>query len=362
MKSIFTFILSLVFTIALAQDPLFVHTATVANTSFAVTYIDHPDLNGNPDAKIIMNHNWNPPGSSGVFNDNVTSLYYDPAESKWTIYTEDLSDIIIGSSYNVYVVQGNSGIVHTADASNQGSDPSYSVIDHPSLNGNPSGHAVMTNYWNPFGIYNDYNYGFWYDGANWNLYTEDGSPVPVNASFFVVADGPYVQSMRHQANAGNIVNRWTIIDHPLLNGNPNAVFVFDHNWGVSGDPSNVVVNYTLGAWYDGSNWAIFMEDGVTPFPENAEFDLMIFDPSLGLGDNSLTKVQVYPNPASSQVTIETINEINQIDVYNVLGQQVLSVKGTSNQMNIDISALPSGTYMAKVISDNASKTVKLIKV
>ncbi len=364
MKLIFTLFLSLSLSVCVAQDQMFVHTATAGTIAADASFIDHPDLNGNPNAKLLVSHNWNPPGSTGVYNDFRTGVFYSAGESKWSVYNESSAAMVEDSSYNVYIAQGSEVFLHIADLANQGTFASYSVINHPDLNNNPSANIILTTYYNPNSVRNDHNYGVWYDDVDgrWNIYTESGADIPLDSAFFIGIGGGLGISVKHQANAGNISSNWTNIDHPLLNGNPDATFTFTHNWGTSGTSANVIVDHVLGAWYTGTNWAIYIEDGTTAFPENAEFDLFIYDPSLGITDNSLEKVVAYPNPVSTQLTIETINEISSIEIYNILGQKVMTVEGYSNKMNLDVSNLNSGTYLAKVISDNTSKTIKIIKV
>lgn len=363
MKLIFTFFLSLSLSVCIAQDAMFVHTATAGTIVADLSYIDHPDLNGNPNAKLLVSHSWNPPGSSGIYNDFTTGVYYSASESKWGVYNESAASMVEDSSYNVYIAQGSEVFLHIADLANQGSNSGYSVLNHPDLNNNPNANIILTTYYNPNGLRNDNNYGLWYDDVDgrWNIYTEDFSDIPLNSAFFVGIAGGLGVSTKHQATAGNISGNYTVIDHPLLNGDPNARFTFTHNWGTSGTSANVVIDNTMGVWYTGSNWSIYTEDG-TPMPVNAEFDLFIFDPTLGVTDTILEKLVAYPNPVVSQLTIEASDLINQIEIFNILGQQVLTIEGNSNKMNIDVSSLTAGTYMARVISGNASKTIKLIKV
>ncbi|MEZ4874676.1 MAG: T9SS type A sorting domain-containing protein [Flavobacteriaceae bacterium] len=361
MKFIFTFLLSLSLSIAMAQNTMFVHTATAANTSADLSYIDHPDLNGNPSAQLVVSHVWNPPGSGGIYNTHRTGLYYDSIEGKWGVYNEDASNIVEGSSYFVYMEEGANMFVHIASAGNQGSDPSYTVLNHPDLNGNPEAQVVVSTYYNPNSSRNDFTYGTWYDGSFWNLYTEDASPIQFDDAFMVAVNGIVAQNYRHAATAATISGNYTIIDHPLLNGNPDAKLVFLHNWGESGQPSNVIVNEVLGVWYTGTNWSIYTEDG-SGFPVNSEYDLIIYDDSLGTPENTLQNVSMYPNPAENFVTIETNDAMSQIEIYNVLGQKVLQFEADSTKMNLDISSLKTGTYMAKITSGNASKTMKLIKI
>ena len=360
MKKLFTLCIALLSVTAWAQDYMFVHTATAASLSADLTYIDNPLLNGNPGAQLVFSHVWNPPGSIGVYNDHRTGLYYDSVEGKWGIYNEDVTNMVEDSSYFVYVEQGTEIFQHIADAGNQGSDPSYTVLNHPDINGNPEAQVVASTYYNPNSSRNDFNYGTWYDGANWNLYTEDASSIQFGDAFLVAINSPSTVAYRHVAAAGTVVSNWTNISHPLLDGNSDARFVFFHNWGESGQTSNVVINKTMGAWYTGTNWAIYNEDG-TSFSTDAEFDLLIFDPSLGTNDLNIAQVSLAPNPVSSSTTVTATETIKQIAISNVLGQIVKVINGTGTQQTIDLSSLSSGQYFASVTTETGSQVIKLLK-
>ncbi|MAP55518.1 T9SS type A sorting domain-containing protein [Altibacter sp.] len=365
MKTILTFLVVLWTAFAFAQPHMFVHTSNPGNITSAVTYIDHPDLNNNPTAKIIVTHNWNPSNGTGVYNDKKTGAFYSITENKWCVFNEDNSSMQPDVSFNIYIAQGTEAFTHVSNAGNQGSSTAYTILNDPALNGNPNAIALLTTYWNPNGVYNDQNYGFWYDdtaGTNhWIIYAEDLTSIPTDAAFFVVVEGEGVQNMRHQADVGNITNNWTTISHPLLDGNPDAVFVASHNWGVTGDTSNVVLDKTIGVWYTGSNWAIYTEDQ-SAMPVGATFDLLIYDPTLGTEDVVIEGFDFYPNPVKDIVTIKANEAISMVTVFNVLGQQVLAMEGDSNKMDIDFSAQASGTYFASVTVGEAVKTVKLVKL
>lgn len=53
--------------------------------------------------------------------------------------------------------------------------------------------------------------------------------------------------------------------------------------------------------------------------------------------------------------------ISEVTVYNLLGQQVLFTKMNSNKGQVDMSNLSSGSYLVKVNTENAAKTIKVIK-
>ncbi len=362
MKTFITLLICFWATFIFAQNKFIVHTATASTISSAASFIDHPDLNGNPSARIIAVHNWNPPGSTGVYNQSPTGAYYEGGtENKWAVFNENGVNMTEGTSYNIYIAN-DAAVTHSHNGDAVHTNPVYSIVDHPVLNGDPDAIAVMTTYWNPFGVWNNANYGFWYDTPNseWIIYSEALDPIPANASYFIAGENPGAASMRHEATVANISANWTNIDHPLLNNNPNAIFVFSHNWGISGQPSNVLLDKTLGVWYTGSNWAIYTEDQ-SSMPVNATFDLLIYDPSLSIAETNSLSVSVYPNPVIDRMNIEAADIISNVSIYNSLGQLLLESSGEDTKHSMDLSHLTSGVYYAKVQVGEAKQSTKIIK-
>ncbi|MEP2935894.1 MAG: T9SS type A sorting domain-containing protein [Gilvibacter sp.] len=363
MRIIILNLCALLFSVSsLAQDQFFVHDATAATISADASFIDHPDLNGNPGAQIVVSHNWNPSGATGVYNDKNTGVFYSVGQAMWSVYNEDASAMIEDSSYNVYIGDGSDVFLHIADAGAVGSLASYSVLDHPDINGNPNAIIILTTYYNPNSVRNNETYGLWYDdvAGRWNIYSESLNDIPLDSAFFVGIQGTSVASAIHVANAGNISGNWTSITHPLLDGDPDARFVMTHNWGTSGSASNVILDQIIGAWYTGTNWAIYNED-LAAMPEDVEFNLMIYDAALSTPDEFVAGLSYYPNPTNGIVTISSDSKINQVTVTNILGQQVLTAKGLSNSLDLDLSNQQSGIYFAQVDADTGSQTIKLIR-
>ena len=88
-----------------ATDPaVFVHTATTANTSGHVTYIDHPLTNDNPNAIVLVTQNYNPSGVGGEYNDQPIGVWYSSAAQKWAIFNQDTAaDMPVDAAFNVIV-------------------------------------------------------------------------------------------------------------------------------------------------------------------------------------------------------------------------------------------------------------------
>ena len=76
-----------------------------------------------------------------------------------------------------------------------------------------------------------------------------------------------------------------------------------------------------------------------------------------VNDLFATDLSVYPNPTNSIVNVSSKYDITKIEVFNLLGKNVLS----SNQTQVNISNLSKGIYLFKVKSDDLVAMKKIIK-
>jgi len=81
----------------------------------------------------------------------------------------------------------------------------------------------------------------------------------------------------------------------------------------------------------------------------------------GVGENQATICNVYPNPTNGNIVVNGKN-INEVQVYNVCGQQVVSVKANSENVSINLSSFAAGIYMVKVVDNQGNESVnKVVK-
>jgi photosystem II stability/assembly factor-like uncharacterized protein len=78
-----------------------------------------------------------------------------------------------------------------------------------------------------------------------------------------------------------------------------------------------------------------------------------------LNQNAST-LTVYPNPTSNTITIETLAK-GPIFILNLGGQQLLQQEITEPTTAIDVSGLPSGVYVVKVVGEKGVQVGKFIK-
>lgn len=76
---------------------------------------------------------------------------------------------------------------------------------------------------------------------------------------------------------------------------------------------------------------------------------------------SSEKATLYPNPVTNVLNIDAKEDISEIKVYNMAGQQVLSKEARSKNPKIDMSTLKAGVYVVEVTSDSNTTTHKVIK-
>ena len=69
----------------------------------------------------------------------------------------------------------------------------------------------------------------------------------------------------------------------------------------------------------------------------------------------------YPNPTSDILNISNGNLIDEIEVVNLLGQQMISTKFNSKEIQLSISNLPTASYFVIIRSEGKSKTIKILK-
>ena len=93
------------------------------------------------------------------------------------------------------------------------------------------------------------------------------------------------------------------------------------------------------------------------------YDNVYFYKGTSLGTTSFekSKLKVYPNPASSTLTIEANSAIERVSIHNVLGQEVLSRSPKTNNTTLDISNLQKGTYIVRTTSEGKTETTKVLK-
>ncbi|WP_203295827.1 T9SS type A sorting domain-containing protein [Luteirhabdus pelagi] len=108
---------------------------------------------------------------------------------------------------------------------------------------------------------------------------------------------------------------------------------------------------------DGEGLVIYQTNGSYGSGETRNFST---NGVLGLGDNTLTGVSIYPNPANTVLNIRNAEDAT-IQVYDVLGKVIFTKSNIGMEETLDVASFQTGTYFVKV-STNAGSTVEQIVI
>lgn len=150
----------------------------------------------------------------------------------------------------------------------------------------------------------------------------------------------YVYELRTEGSNGTLVQgSWQGVNVPLsffegLGFNKTTFFQF--KLGTSSDLVSDIV------YFDNIYFS-----GVEPTMGTASFDKVAFG--------------AYPNPAQDKWNITATQNITSIALFDVSGKQISTLQPNQSTAVIDAAALSNGIYFAKVQTEGASKTVKLVK-
>ncbi len=83
---------------------------------------------------------------------------------------------------------------------------------------------------------------------------------------------------------------------------------------------------------------------------------------LSVTENQIAKFEFYPNPVNDVLNVSSQKTIEQVDIFNILGQIVSTQKLNALNGTVNTAALEVGTYFVRAISqDGTTGTFKIVK-
>ncbi|WP_347066135.1 GEVED domain-containing protein [Flavobacterium sp. WV_118_3] len=83
--------------------------------------------------------------------------------------------------------------------------------------------------------------------------------------------------------------------------------------------------------------------------------------TLRTGSFDMPGLKYYPNPVVDVFTVTYTNDITSVEVFNLVGQRVISVRPNATTALVDMSVLPTGAYILQIKANGQSQSVKVIK-
>ncbi len=90
-------------------------------------------------------------------------------------------------------------------------------------------------------------------------------------------------------------------------------------------------------------------------------NINISDAVLGLNENALSSLKLFPNPAKDFALVTAKDKIDSYRLYSVLGALIEEVKVNASSFEIDLRNRPTGIYLLELNAGNAKQVQKLIK-
>ena len=91
-------------------------------------------------------------------------------------------------------------------------------------------------------------------------------------------------------------------------------------------------------------------------------DFSVQTQTLSTDKNAIDGFTFGPNPTHGALRLKANTILEAATVYDILGKELINVKGNSRELNLDLSNYTSGMYVIKVKSENSSQTVKVINL
>ncbi|CCG53071.1 Protein of unknown function precursor; putative adhesin [Flavobacterium indicum GPTSA100-9 = DSM 17447] len=175
--------------------------------------------------------------------------------------------------------------------------------------------------------------------GTWTCTITDANGCTTSVNFTITEPAPLDNSVTLnsgvlQANLSGASYQWYQCPNTILTGETNQTFTPT----VVGDYK---VEITLGGC--------------------STFSTCVTVTSLSIDNFVNSNLSFYPNPTSDILYLKNNQVIEDIEVINMIGQQVIQLKNTTNELQLDVTSLPSATYFIKIKTGGLSKLIKIIK-
>ncbi len=102
-----------------------------------------------------------------------------------------------------------------------------------------------------------------------------------------------------------------------------------------------------------------VSDQVTIVDEDIIVQITMIEDDVSVPGTSQAGLNIYPNPASSRLTIASAEAIQEIRMIDVLGQIVYAAEPETEHYELNVSAFKAGIYFIQVITEEGQTTERL---
>ena len=174
----------------------------------------------------------------------------------------------------------------------------------------------------------------------------------------LVAGTQYSVSYKYGGSSTSFIEKLKVAYGTTANSTAMTTVLADHPDLNTALPQNNIVTFTpatSGTYvigfhaYSGTNQFYLLLDDI------------VIEEVLATPGFEQSNFTAYPNPVSDILNVSSTHDINEVTVFNLLGQQLFAKTVNASKGQIDMSSLASGTYLVKVRSGDKIETIKVIK-
>jgi len=157
----------------------------------------------------------------------------------------------------------------------------YTILDSTAIGNNTSDIIIFSHVWGLYGEVTHEEYmkkscGLWFTGTNWSIFDETRVAMDTNYAFNVLNAKANGTGFTHTVTSSNLVENFSTIDNPILNGHPDLVFFITKTW-----TNGVYDTAHVGIWYDAGagQWSVYNEAGpASTLQLNSTYNIFVPNP------------------------------------------------------------------------------------
>lgn len=147
----------------------------------------------------------------------------------------------------------------------------------------------------------------------------------------------------------NVVWHWTTTHPHTITSTGAAMEAFD-----SGTITGVGQTFSHTFTMEGSNpYECEIHAGMT--------GTITAEPIMGTEDQIITEFEFYPNPVTDILTINTRENIDRLEIYDMMGRLVFDAAQGTPTSKVYMQNYNAGTYLMKITSAGQTKTITIVK-
>lgn len=153
----------------------------------------------------------------------------------------------------------------------------------------------------------------------------------------------------------------------LISEDAGSTWTVLYTWDVSNTPSNTgstIPAIDLSSYTSVVRFAFLGSDGTVNDSEDYDFfidNFTVQSTILGVTTPIPLQISTHPNPITDSFEISAQNVINEISIFNIVGQKIETLHPDAKSVKLNIGNYQSGYYLINIVSMNQNTIVKIVK-